>query len=79
MTFSPGGNTAPSYPKDKAEIWKEFRKLWKRVNTPQIVTPVEYEVTWSFIGVLSTGSSDVQSPRWPVPNDIKIVSFVPSI
>ena len=79
MTFSPGGNTALSYPKDNAEIWKEFRKLWKRVNAPAIVTPVEYEVVWSFIGVLTTGASGVQSPRWPVPNDIKIVSFVTTI
>lgn len=79
MTFSPGGNTAPSYPKDKAEIWKEFRKLWKRVNTPQIVNPIEYEVVWSFSGVLNDTSSGVQSPRWPAPTDIRITSVTTTL
>lgn len=77
--LNPGGNMPPSYPRDMANVWKEFRKLWKRVDQPVVTNPVEHEVAWSFSGVLTDSDPDVQSPRWPVPCNIRITSVTTTI
>lgn len=61
------GNSLPSYQKDRAEVWAEIRKLWKKVGTPDSSEDSRLrEIVWSYGGVVNPILTTAGQP-WPAP------------